>query len=129
MIREAIPNLLEDLQHILMLVCLGLVDEILYIIVTALLAVLVHILPMMHVPCIILLLLLSSSQVYDDYMIYRRLDWRGMLAGFSVLMACYFVGASGVYEVVAYGCTMVLAKCVIGIRKNKTVMIQGRTDC
>ena len=122
MIRESIPNPLEDLQHILMLVCLGLVDETLYIIVTVSLAVLVHILPSMHILCIIMLLLLRFDQVHSDYVTCRRLDWRGMLAGFSVLMVCYFVGASGVFEVLAYGCTMVLAQCVINIKKRKNRM-------
>ncbi len=104
--------------------------EFLYILITVISAILVHCQPTMCVPCIAVLLLFRLSQVYEDYRIYRSSDWRGMLAGFTVLMACYIVGASGVCDVVAYGCTMILGKCAIEMHnnKNKTVQEKGNTE-
>ncbi len=105
-----LPNFLIELQDFVTSIYQGLMIEFLYILITVISAILVHCQPTMCVPCIAVLLLFRLSQVYEDYRIYRSSDWRGMLAGFTVLMACYIVGATGVCDVVAYGCTMILGK-------------------
>ena len=129
MIRNVCPSLLPELQDFMTSVYWGLMVEILYILVTAISAVLVHDSPSMCVPCIAVMLLLRFSQVYEDYRVYRKSDWRGMLTGFTVLMTCYIAGTSGVCDVIAYGCTMILGKCAIELKKTGNKKVQERTEC
>ncbi len=129
MLRNVRPKLLPELQGFMTSVYWGLVIEILYMLVTFLSAILVHDSPSMCVPCIAVMLLLRFSQVYEDYRTYRISDWRGMLTGFTVLMTCYIAGASGVCDVIAYGCTMILGKCAIELKKTGNKKVQERTEC